>query len=370
MRFRYQAVDGQNRKRRGFINAPSRSEAFEQLQREQLRATTLDPKPIQLKLGAQQKQWMLTHLCGLINSGIPLDQALETALPPGVPMDLREDLLRDLRSGVPLAELLQPWYAPHPDILALLRAGEQGGKLAQVLQAAAELLRQQQTLKGALVKALFYPTVVLALLLVVMVLVLMVLIPQLMRSFADLNLPLASLRRSAGVLKALLVLIALGTGALVMALRLPSFHLPPFSTVLKQQRQSFFLQALAALLSQGIPLHQAVPVLMPLLQVSATQQQFAVQSLEKGYAVSEVLRVLAWPPAVLQGIRLGEGSGRLTEQVGAMGGWLNQEAQAQSLRWLAWLEPGMLIFLAAVVGLVIWGIFTPIMGIYSQFSGV
>ena len=371
MRFRYRAHDQQSKPQRGFAFGPSRQEVFDQLQTGGLRVTTLEVDQSVSKLTHNQKQWMLSHLQGLLQAGLALEQAVHSALPDSLSSVVKQDMQSDLRAGIPLSQVLEPWFKNNPDVLALLRAGEAGGRLADVLRTAEQLLREQATLRQSLQKALFYPAIVLSLLAIVLLFVLFGFLPQLQQSFADMSISTTSLVTTAWLLRSILALMILLLLTVVVAARTSRVHVPLLSGVLQRQRQSFFLQSLAAMMDQGIAMHQAVPVLLPLLKLSTVQTSFVNQSLAKGYPLSDILRVQkTWPAAVVQGIAVGEQSGSLSQQIGRLGVWLGEDTHRHSQRLLAWLEPGLLVFLTVMVGVVIWGIFTPIMGIYGHFSGV
>lgn len=120
---------------------------------------------IQLKLNqisfdTQSQQAFLEDLASLIEDGVPLKQVLESfiAIHQGGARQLAESMLSQLSQGNPVADGMVGWYSD--EIVEIIRAGEEGGILAQVLRTTAASLTQRESVLNSVLNSLTYPFVV------------------------------------------------------------------------------------------------------------------------------------------------------------------------------------------------------------------
>src|SRR5437762_6883329 len=92
---------------------------------------------------------------------IPLDDALRILQAQASSSRLRvlvEGLLSEVLNGTPLSDAMQKQSKVFPaDYIAVVRAGETGGTLADVLVELAELLERRAEIRGRVQSALIYP---------------------------------------------------------------------------------------------------------------------------------------------------------------------------------------------------------------------
>lgn len=109
-----------------------------------------------------QQQALLEDIGALIDDGVPLSQAVDmlNRLTTGITREVTQSIARKIAEGRPMAEGLIGWYPPH--VVEIIRAGEEGGAFAKTLSTATKLLSQKNTALTALISALTYPSVVIA----------------------------------------------------------------------------------------------------------------------------------------------------------------------------------------------------------------
>jgi type II secretory pathway component PulF len=114
----------------------------------------------QLSFDTKAQQAFLEDMASLIEDGVPLKQVLESfvAIHQGAPRQLAESMLSQLSQGYPIAEGMVGWYAP--EIIEIIRAGEEGGILAQVLRTTAASLTQRESALNSVLNSMTYPLVV------------------------------------------------------------------------------------------------------------------------------------------------------------------------------------------------------------------
>lgn len=114
----------------------------------------------QLSFDTKSQQAFLEDLASLIEDGVPLKQVLESfiAVHHGASRQLAESMLLELSQGYPVAEGMMGWFSP--EIIEIIRAGEEGGILAHVLRTTAASLTQRESALSSVLNSLTYPLVV------------------------------------------------------------------------------------------------------------------------------------------------------------------------------------------------------------------
>ncbi|MES9879099.1 MAG: type II secretion system F family protein, partial [Candidatus Sedimenticola sp. 1PA] len=181
----------------GTLDAPSRSKAVEKIQSqgqlpirvEEYRAKAEKPR---FKLARRRKitQDQLTvatnELATLLKAGLPLERALsilislsqEEAL-----VDVLTDVREQVKGGSTLADALDAQEGVFSRFYVnLVRAGETGGALENVLERLSEHLETAKEIRDSIVSALIYPAILVFVALLSILILLTYVIPQ----FADL----------------------------------------------------------------------------------------------------------------------------------------------------------------------------------------
>ena len=193
--FRYTAIARTGETLRGTMEAASEAAVIARLQHEGSIPLRAEPDTggfwhglLTLELGrgkvlSRQDVTELTReLSLMLVAGQDLDRALrfllETATRPRIRAVL-EDIRATVRDGAPLATALgrQPRSFP-PLYVGLVRAGEAGGTLAATLDQMAELLERERTLAANVTSALIYPSLLLVVALGSIALLLTRVLPQ------------------------------------------------------------------------------------------------------------------------------------------------------------------------------------------------
>lgn len=115
-----------------------------------------------LQFSRKQQQGFLEDVSQLILDGVPANQAVETIaqISKGKTKEVAKLILQKIALGRPLAEGMQDWF-PQP-IVEIVRAGEEGGTLAENMAAAVRALASQTKGMASLINSLVYPLTVIA----------------------------------------------------------------------------------------------------------------------------------------------------------------------------------------------------------------
>lgn len=322
------------------------------------------------------------ELSTLLSSGLPLDRSLR------ILMDLTRDnkllhriigqVLHEVKVGASLADALEQ----QPGLfgrfyLNMIRAGETGGDLAEVLKRLAVYLEQHQALKNSVATALIYPAILLIMSLSSLFVMLTFVVPQFSEMFesAGKALPLPTqivvaladfLQRWWGVL--LFILFAVGVyfrqqwtdpeQKKIWDVRL--LKLPLLGEILVQKEMANLSRTLGTLLGNGVSMLKALSIVRETVSNSAVADTLdaALLQLKHGKSLSAALAESAFfPQLAVQMIRMGEESGRLDEMLLRLADNYDKHLRTAIERMLALLEPALII----ILGLMIAGIIVSIL---------
>lgn len=116
-----------------------------------------------LQFGSKSQLAFLEDLYVLVNDGIPPNRAIDmmSKIATGLNRDVAASIAQKISEGQPLAEGMRDWFKPN--IIEIIRVGEEGGGLAQTMESAITSMTRQTGTMGAFIGALIYPFFVLIL---------------------------------------------------------------------------------------------------------------------------------------------------------------------------------------------------------------
>jgi general secretion pathway protein F len=328
------------------------------------------------------------ELAALVGAGIPLVQALETILtsPELGPHRAVLAAARDrVREGDALAGALAGVSgAVTPLEQAIVEVGERAGALDAVLDRLATFLEEQQKIRESVTTALIYPALVLLLALTIGTTVLGVMVPRVatMLEGTSVQLPALTVFMTGAsrffTLAALPVLAALLGGWALFRRRLaadPGFRvrvdrfllgLPLWGRAYTALVNLRFARTLAMLLKAGVDLVDGLA-----LSARATGSPWVVNlaeesvaSVRHGTSLADALRGM--PPlsaSLPPWVEAGESSGNLEGMLACAADRCQQQWERIVRRFLAALEPVLVLVIGAFVLLVALSILLPILSI-------
>lgn len=326
------------------------------------------------------------QLAVLLEAGIPLDHALgiagEVADDPGF-RDVIARVRRSVEEGTSLADALGHHPAVFDELyVSMVRAGEAGGALDQILKRLAEFLEEWQRIRDVVVSALLYPIFLSVFAAGAVTLLLVFVVPRFAGVFGDMGARLPAptrvlmavsefLRRFWWLLGA--GLAALGVGAAVGS-RTPRWRawwdrnvlkLPLAGDLAVKIQVSRFARVFGTLIASGVPMLRALEIVTGTLTNSVFSSSVArVQAgLKQGQGVSEPLRRAGvFPPLFLHMVAVGEETGRLEEMMLTVAASFDRDVETAAKRLLSLLEPIIILLMGLVIGAVIlsilWAIFS------------
>ena len=280
-------------------------------------------------------------------------------------------LLRDVKEGRSLAEAMES----HPQVfnkmyVNIVRAGEEGGILHDLLPDLAEFLETSAQTRQAVISAMIYPTVLLITGVISVFLLLVFVVPQFATMFEDAGtdippsaaflLALSAFLQSYGYLFIVAVVVAVVAWRRldydpVNKLRKDRFllSLPILGSLILYRECAVFSRTLGALLGAGIPLIRALRVAREVVAnaVLGTSLDQVEEDVRGGAGLGLSLEKTGQFPTLLhQLVAVGEESGRTAYILLKSAVTFDNQVRNQMSSLVAALQPALIIFLAIAVG--------------------
>lgn len=327
------------------------------------------------------------QLATLVKAGMPLLRSLRTVsdqLEPGPLRQAFATVAADVEGGMKLSEALAryPRFFP-PFYVNMVRAGEIGGLLDEILKRLAEMMEKQQRLRNRVRSALFYPAFVMLAAITILAILMAFVVPTFLSMFTDLgsSLPLVTqilvavcdaIRNSWWLVVAGLVLVA---AALRAAVRTPSgkrvldrllLHLPVFGSLLQRLVIARFARTFGTLLSSGVPILHALETVRATVSNAVVDDalQRVERSLRAGESLARPIELSGvFPPLVSRMIALGEETGQLDRMLVQVADSYEEEVEVQLGGLTQLVEPLLIVGVGGIVGFIVIAMFLPLLSL-------
>tara|TARA_R110002049_G_scaffold17416_23_gene67831 strand:+ start:183 stop:1427 length:1245 start_codon:yes stop_codon:yes gene_type:complete len=322
----------------------------------------------------------------MLRAGLPLDRALRVLIGMSAKPSFKallEDVFKSVKAGKGLSQAL----APHQDLFGefyvnMVRSGEAGGQLAEVLSRLAEHLERVKQMRESVISALIYPAILVVVAALSVFLMLGFVVPQFEALFEDMGealpLPTRIIVAAGHFVTGWWPVIVVGTVALGWMLRVwlasPAgrawrdqrlIGLPVFGAIVRKYEITRFARSLGTLLASGVPIVMAIRIATETISNRGLRDSIrdVPASIKQGGRLADALeRAGLFSALGLNMVRLGEETGRLDAMLLELARVYDGEVQAAVKRALTLLEPLLII----VLGVAIAGIIVSIlMGILS-----
>jgi general secretion pathway protein F len=326
------------------------------------------------------------ELATLLRAGLPLDRAMEIliGLAPTIPVArLLQTIRDDVRGGKSLSQAVDVHRTVFSRFYVnIVRAGEAGGALGVVLTRLADTMERNKDLRESVKSALIYPTILIGVALLSVMIILGFVVPTFQQTFAQAGkaLPLPTeivVYLGTGLRKYWWLLLMLIFAAVWIArrrLRVPEVRFrwdgrllraPLLGDLLAKVEVARFARTLATLLGNGVTLLAGLSIVKETMTNSVLAQALdgVVTRLREGKGFGTPLAETGlYPRLATQMILVGEESGRLEEMLNRVAEVYDREVQVAVKRFLAVLEPALILGLAIIIGGIVFSILLGVVG--------
>jgi len=317
------------------------------------------------------------ELATLLRAGLPLGQALDTltGLADNPAMaKVASDVNTAVRGGKPLSTALEQADRGFDRFYCnMVRAGESSGALDIALERLSEFRTNRREMRQALISALLYPSILLALALIAVAVLLAFVVPQFTQLFAEAGRELPLLTRIVAGAGELVTgwwwLMLLTLAGVIWWLRRdwadPAgrarwdarlLRMPLIGPLTRKLQTARFSRTLATLLASGTHLLPALDISREIVgnAVMAQALGHVARRVREGEGLAKPLAEAAiLPTLATQLIRLGETSGRLEQLLAQVADIYERDVQSTLKRLLTLAEPVIIITIALLVTVII-----------------
>lgn len=412
MRFNYKATTNDGKTISGSAEAANRSALIATLRKQNVHPIMIESAKRRkgLKLFAPKKKIKLLdlviftrQLSTMISAGVPLTRSLAALQGDSESVYMREVLAgvtKDVESGLTLGDT----FAKYPNVFSevyvnMVRAGEEGGILDDILQRLATQVEQDASIRKKIKSAMMYPIVILTITVFAFFGVMLFIVPKLAGILTSLGGPNAKLpvytqallnisnfSVQPSIMKhipiplinkipnlvLILGLMIVGVYYLLRYIKTPKgkyqFHalllrLPVIKTVILKIAIARFSRTFASLMSSGVSVLDALEVTGAALgnKVIEAELKAAAEEVKNGKQLSEPLsQSRHFPPIVAQMLMVGEETGQIDTVLVKIADFYEEEVTVLIDGLAAIIEPIMIVFLGAGVGLIAASVMGPI----------
>jgi type IV pilus assembly protein PilC len=325
----------------------------------------------------------------MINSGLSLLRAL-TILGEQTANKRLAQIIVLVRAEVEKGVSLSAAMAKHPKVfnrlyVSMVRAGEVGGFLDQVLVKVAETFEKEVALRGKIKSAMTYPVVVFVMVLGIVAAMLVFIVPTFQSLYESLGgklpLPTQMLINASNILRRFFLLVLLAVGLLVFGFRrwkatqrgrylVDAFKLrvKVFGPLFHKTALSRFSRTLSTLIRSGVPILQALEIVGETVNNAVISR--AVHDVQDSVREGESLAVplskhASFPPMVVQMMAVGEETGALEVMLAKVADFYDQEVEAAVASLTSLIEPILIAVMGAAVGGMVIALYMPLFNIIN-----
>jgi type IV pilus assembly protein PilC len=339
------------------------------------------------------------QLATLIDSGLPLLRGL-TVLGKQEPNPVLRGTINSLADSVQGGSTFSESLAQHPRIfdklyVNMVKAGELGGVLEVVLTRLAEYQEKAHKLKNKIVAAMVYPVIVMFIAVAILTFLMLFIVPKFKDMFADMGgaeLPTISkvvfgfsdfmMAINFIVPNAVWILFALfgvwvifqfwgrtkGGRRLLDTFKL---RIPLFGEIQRKSAVSRFSRTLGTLVTSGVPILQALNITKETAGNVVISEAISKvhESVKEGESIVQPLQASkVFPSMVISMVDVGEETGQLPEMLLKIADVYDDEVDNAVTALTSVLEPIMIVFLALVVGAIVFALFLPLIKIIQTMQ--
>ncbi len=350
------------------------------------------PRQVARRLKSADVALFTRQLADLLRAGVPLNRALGTLQRQSSNLRLSEmveEIGRQVAAGASLHEALARVPKVFSNLyVSMVKAGETGGFLEDVLHRLSVFIEKDQELRSRVSSALAYPILLIVIGSGAVAFLMVFFIPRFSAIFQKMgdNLPLPTqivmgvsyFMRDQWVLVflGLVVLIVVWTrlAATVTGRRFVDrlkVRLPLFGDIVRKNAVSRFARTLGTLLKSGVPILSGLSISKEAMANVVLMDDIdeASAGVKQGRGLAEIMRKSRYlPPMVVDMIAVGEEGGNLDEVLVSVADSYDLQVERAIRVFIALFEPALLVVMASLVGFIVIAMLLPVFTLSSMIK--
>jgi len=392
--FSYQARDSSGQIVSGIQDALNEDNAVTSLMSRGLMVLSLQKKTAVTR--TRKRTWKVKEtdlvlftrqLATMIEAGISLVQALTALYEQADPKRQRSlrHIISDVTTRVQGGETFHESIAKHPRVfnrlfVSMVKAGEAGGLLAEILDRLAGFLESSARLRKKVKSAMTYPVIVVCIAIAITTFLIVRVVPIFGEIFHDfgakLPAPTQFLIDLSDFVRGNWYFLVLGIGGTIFGLRTLlrsqrgkqvwdkwKLKLPVVGPLAHKICMSRFARTFAQLIRSGVPILEVLDIVGGSSGNYVIEQSIkgVSEDVEKGDNLSVALsKKPVFPPMLLRMVSAGEATGKIDTMLEKMADFWDEEIEAMLDALTSLIEPMLIVFLGLIVGGIVIAMFLPI----------
>jgi type IV pilus assembly protein PilC len=403
MKFRVvvKTEDGKEEKR--IIEAPSRFAVYEQVEKDAGMVVSLTegggglstPKWMDIKLTSgikmEEKITFTKNLSAMLSAGLTLSRALSVIERQSSNKNLKV-ITAELSEAVKKGDAFHDALIKHPKVfsklfIAMTKAGEESGTLADSLKVVAKQMDRSYSLSRKVRGAMIYPAVILFAIVVIGILMMTYVVPTLASTFKELKVELPTATKMiigasdfmANNVVLVFALLIFFTGLMVWFMRtkvgsniilMLSLKIPVIGSLVRETMSARAARALSSLLSSGVEMLSAIQITEEVVgdnPFGKVVNEAGVR-VKKGEALSLAFieHSKLYPVFLGDMIAVGEETGKVSDMLGQVAEYYEADVEDGTKDLSTVIEPMLMLFIGGAVGVFAISMISPIYSLSSS----
>jgi len=345
-----------------------------------------------VRIRIKDRNVMLRQLANLCESGMMITRALRTLVDQTENPKLAKivDQLRDdVQKGASLADAMEK----HPEVFppmysSLVRAGETGGMLEEVLWRICTFGEQEEELRGKAISAMIYPAFLLVIGSSAIFILVSFVFPKFVEIFEDFNaqlpLPTVIVMRVCDFMGTWWWAVILGIIAVLLLTfryyrsepgrrQFDAFFLriPAVRTLIVKYEMAKFTRTLGTLLDNGVPVLTSLKITAETMSNRLVRDSVAElhNGVTEGESLSETMRdARLFPPMVVSMFAIGEESGRIGAVAKRIADAYDLEVDRAVKALTSLFEPLLIVIMGIIIGFLVIAMLLPMLTLSSTIG--
>ncbi len=341
-------------------------------------------------ISLKDKMMFAQHLSIMLSSGLSLPKALNI-ISNQTKSKKFKSLLGKLEEEVKMGNSLADSLAKHPvfDELSvnMIRVGEVGGNLEEVLKLLADQLEKEHNLLSRVKGAMYYPSVILLVMIGIGVAMMMFVVPKLTTVFEDIQTTLPFSTRLIIAVSGYMAVHQITVGAALIGIvamlvlffkssfgkkfsSLVFTKLPVIKKMMIKVNNARFARIYSSLTRSGVPVVESLKIISRTLTNNLYKNAFLEisEGVQKGKTLHEELSRFPklFPILTIQMTEVGEETGKTADVLTNLASFYEEEIDQMTKNLSSIIEPVLMVIIGIVVGFFAISMILPMYSIMDQ----
>ncbi len=331
------------------------------------------------------------NLANMLEAGLSLTRAIsvmEKQIKNKKLKKIYNELNLDISAGKSFHDALSRFDHVFPPVfISMVKAGEEGGNLADSLKSIANQMDSTYKLQKKIKGAMIYPSVIVIVMILIGIIMMIFVVPKLTATFKDVGTELpgstkvvifvSEFLRNHYILLPIFLLIMMTVIYNILhtkggrnAFDRFVIKLPIFGEIIKESNSAKTARTMSSLIGSGVDLIQSIDITNEVVQNNLYKKVLAEvrENVEKGKPMSDVFNKYEniYPIFVAEMINVGEETGKLASMLQGVAVFYENEVDQKTKDLSTIVEPILMVFIGIAVGFFAISMISPMYSVMNN----